>query len=64
MDPWNKSNYYAPPEEKAPESIVLEVKLPVEEEVVEEEKFICPICERVFKTKRGLTIHMRVHPEE
>ena len=53
MKPWQKSNYYTPSVEKIEEKVE-DVKTAVEE-------FVCDICGRTFKTKRGLTAHMRVH---
>lgn len=70
MKPWQKSNYV--PSKKKIELPAEEetVEIPSEEEkkkVVEDVGFKCPNpeCDRIFKTKRGLSIHIsQVHPEE
>jgi uncharacterized C2H2 Zn-finger protein len=35
-----------------------EVEQEVEEEVVEQEEFVCPHCDKVYKTEKGLLAHI------
>jgi len=55
MKPWQKSNYYTPPEDVGE----VEETGKMEENIVE--GFVCDICGKTFDTKRGLIAHMRVH---
>ena len=59
MKPWQKSNYYTPPPSAVEEKV--EEKVEDVETAATAEGFVCDICGRTFKTKRGLMNHMRVH---